>query len=236
MCWGFGILVLELLNVPVYNPSVEQLTEWSIRMGPEEVSNGSVSSCVPVQNARPGEGASENVDRIREILFGSQMREYEQRFKQLEERLFRETGELKTEVRRRLESLETYTRQEVEALSNRLKTERSERTETVDRISREADDAFRAVERRLVQSDEQMSKDMRDLRQLVLERHRGLSDELAQCISNLEMLQSRRLEEVRGSAVDRMALASLLTEVALRIRGESVVSGVEEALSARAGR
>lgn len=205
-------------------------------MGPEEVGNGLVSPSLPIQNARPSEGASENVDRIREILFGSQMREYEQRFKQLEERLFRETGELKTEVRRRLESLETYVKQEVEALSNRLKSERNERTEMVDRISREADGAVRAVERRLVQSDEQVSKDMRDLRQLVLERHRNLSDELTQCISKLEMLQSRRLEELRGSAVDRMALASLLTEVALRIRGESLVSGVEEALSAGAGR
>jgi hypothetical protein len=205
-------------------------------MNPQEAGNESAVLSVPIQNAHTNVGASENVDRIREILFGSQMREYEQRFAQLEERLLRETGELKMEVRRRLDSLETYTRQEVEALSNRLRTERSERTETLDRISRDAAEATRAVEGRLVQLDEQVSKDMRDLRQLVLERHRGLSDELAQSISRLELLQNRRLEELRGSAVDRMALASLLAEVALRIRGESLVSGVEDTLSAGAGR
>jgi hypothetical protein len=164
------------------------------------------------------------------------MREYGQRFAQLEERLLRETSELKTEIRRRLDSLEAYTRQEVEALSGRLKTERNERAETLERVSREAGDATRALERRLTQSDEQVSKDMRELRQLVLERHRNLSDELTQCVGRSEMLQNHRLEELRANSVDRIALASLLAEVALRIRGESLVPGVEDTLGAGAGR
>src|SRR5574340_1186041 len=116
-------------------------------MNPERVSEESAASTVPIQNS--GAGSTENVDRIREILFGSQMREYEQRFAQLEERLMRETAELKTDVRRRLDSLEACTRQEIEALSDRLKAERSERMETVSRLSREAGDATRALEARL---------------------------------------------------------------------------------------
>ena len=48
------------------------------------------------------------------------------------------------------------------------------------------------------------------------------------------MLQNRRLEELRANAVDRIALASLLAEVALRIRGESPVPSVEDTLSAAA--
>jgi seryl-tRNA synthetase len=205
-------------------------------MNPEEVGDESAVSSVSVQTPHASVGATENVDRIREILFGSQMREYGQRFSQLEERLLRETSELKTEVRRRLDSLEAYTRQEVDALSDRLKTERNERTQTVDRVFREATDATRALERRLNQSDEQVSKDLRELRQLMLERHRTLSDELTQCVSKSELLQNRRLEELRANAVDRIALASLLAEVALRIRGESLVPGVEDTLSAGAGR
>ena len=203
-------------------------------MNPEEVGDESAASSVSIQNAHPSVGPTENVDRIREILFGSQMREYGQRFGHLEERLLRETSELKTEVRRRLDSLEAYTRQEVEALSDRFKTERDERTQTVDRVSREASDATRALERRLIQSDEQVLKDLRELRQLMLERHRTLSDELTQCVGKSEMLQNRRLEELRANAVDRIALASLLAEVALRIRGESLVPRVEDTLSAGA--
>lgn len=179
---------------------------------------------------------SENVDRIRDILFGTQMREYGQRFAQLEERLLRETGDLKTELRRRLDSLEAYTRQEVETLSKRLTTERNERVETIDRLSRDSTDSDRALDRRISQSDEQVSNEMRELRQLLLDRQRALSDEMTQCLSKLELLQNRRLEELRGNAVDRVALASLLGEVALRIQGESLVSRVEDSLSAGASR
>ena len=184
----------------------------------------------------PVASPSENVDRIRDILFGTQMREYGQRFAQLEERLLRETGDLKTDLRRRLDSLEAYTRQEVETLSKRLNAERNERVETIERLSRDSAESDRSLDRRISKSDEQSSNELRELRQLLLDRQRALSDEMTQCVNTLELLQNRRLEELRGNAVDRVALASLLGEVALRIQGESLVSRVEDSLSAGASR
>src|SRR5215510_8427023 len=106
-------------------------------------------------------GPGENVDRIRDILFGAQMREYAQRFRQLEERIARETGELKAEVRRHLEFVESHTRQETEALAERLGSERSERAESAERISRELSEAVKSLEERLRQSDDQVSKELR---------------------------------------------------------------------------
>src|SRR5260370_21342581 len=78
---------------------------------------------------------AENVDRIREILFGSRMREYSQRFLEMEERLVRETAELKAEFGRRVESLEARSLQELDSLADRLVTERSDRAESEGRIS-----------------------------------------------------------------------------------------------------
>ena len=198
-------------------------------MSPEEASAETKLPAVtppPMQNTMPG--PTENVDRIREILFGSQMREYGQRFAQLEERLLRETSELKNEVRRRVDSLEAYARQELGCLSDRQNTERAERADAVDRVARDLIESTRALERRLVQSDEQMSKDLRELRQTMMDRDRSLSDELTQCVGKLEMLQNRRMEDLRTSTVDRQALANLLGEVALRIRGDFHVPGMEE--------
>ena len=179
---------------------------------------------------------TQNVDRIREIIFGTQMRDYDQRFAQLEERLLRETSELKGEVRRRLDSLEAYTRQEVESLSDRQKTERSERRESLERIARDLSEATRGLESRMVQTDEQVSKDLREVRQLVMDRHRTLAEELTQCVGRAEVLQNRRLEELRADTMDRLALANLLTEVALRIRGEFRVPGAEDTPNAGASR
>ena len=179
---------------------------------------------------------SENVDRIREILFGAQMREYAQRFAQLEERLLRETSDLKGEVRRRLDSAEAYTKQEIESLADRQKAERTERTEVIDRISRNQSEETVALERRLVQSDEQLAKDLREIRQLMLERHRNLLDELTQCVGRLEVLQNRRLDELHAGSVDRLALANLLSEVSMRIRGDFQVPGMEDMINAGAER
>src|SRR4051794_10546298 len=44
-----------------------------------------------------------SLDKVRDILFGDQMRDVERRFARLEERLIKETADLKDDVRRRLE-------------------------------------------------------------------------------------------------------------------------------------
>src|SRR5262245_8356625 len=55
-------------------------------------------------------GAS--IDKVRDILFGSHLREFERRFIRLEERLVKETNDLKEDVRSRLEALEAFARSE----------------------------------------------------------------------------------------------------------------------------
>ena len=53
-----------------------------------------------------------NIDKVRDILFGGQMRDYDRRFQKLEERLLQETSELKDDVRKRLAALEQFMKQE----------------------------------------------------------------------------------------------------------------------------
>jgi len=168
---------------------------------------------------------AENVDRIREILFGSRMREYTQRFLQIEERLAREAAELKAEVGRRLESADARSRQETDSLADRLNAERGERAESTDRISRELSDSVRLLDRRVRQTSDQIARDLRELRQFTLERHKSLSDEVTQALAAQRTLESRRMDEMRASAVSRFDLADLLTELALRLRGEFHVPG-----------
>src|SRR5215831_10688728 len=63
-----------------------------------------------------------NVNKIRDILFGSQMRDYERRFAGLEDRLAKAIDSLREEIKRQMDSLEVFTREEVESLGQRLKT------------------------------------------------------------------------------------------------------------------
>src|SRR3954469_20958009 len=82
-------------------------------------------------------GGAGNVDKIRDILFGSQMRDYEVRFARLEETVAKENNEIRETNRRRFDQLEAYIQKEFEALQNRLRVERDERTDGSGQHARE---------------------------------------------------------------------------------------------------
>lgn len=163
---------------------------------------------------------SNNVDRIREILFGGQMREYERRFARLEERLLKESADLREDLKRGFSSLESYVKQEVESLSSRLVAEQSERAEAVQEISHELKTLPQSVDRRITQLDEQTAKSQRELRQQIFEQSKSSSAEVRQSAEELAALMARENQDLREEKADRALLASLFSELALRMSGE----------------
>ncbi len=99
-----------------------------------------------------------NIDKIRDILFGVQMRDYEKRFSRLEERLLKESSDLRDDTRKRFDALEAFVKSEVEALSERLLAEQRNRDESVQNLSRELQDTGKSLERKLGQFDEQTAR------------------------------------------------------------------------------
>jgi hypothetical protein len=198
-------------------------------MSVQEASGDVVQPTAPSGDGSLGKfGSAENVEQIREILVGPQMREYGQRFTRMEERLSQETSDLKAEVRRRLDALEAYTRQEVNELGERLRIERGERTESANRLSQVLSESVQSLEHGLIESDERMTNLLRDFRQSNFDRLKGILDDLTKLINTMESSQNRSLAELRERSIDRYALAGLLTELALRVRGEFGVTGPGE--------
>src|SRR3954469_18935084 len=78
-----------------------------------------------------------NIDKIRQILFGNQMRDYEKRFSRLEERLLKESADSRDETRKRFDALETFIKNEFEAVSERLRVEQRTREESAQGLSRD---------------------------------------------------------------------------------------------------
>jgi hypothetical protein len=182
------------------------------------------SSNPPAASAGNGEallgeqGAS--LEKVRDILFGVQMREYDKKFARLEERLSRETADLKDDLRKRLAALEQFVKKETEMLGDRLKTEHAERQEATKEVSREIRDASKAFEKKTSQLDELLAKGLRDLRQQLLEQHQRLSEDLAQKTGEVLAKLSSESREIRAEKTDRATLASLLTEMAMRLTDE----------------
>lgn len=168
---------------------------------------------------------SGNVDRIRNILFGNQMRDYDVRFQRLEDRLVKDAAALRGEVSKRVDDLEAFMHGEVETLTNRLRAEHSERTGAIERLGRELAETARNLESRLHGIDEQTANHIRELRQRVLEQSKGLGAELKEQQDRFQAALDGEARQIRGAMTGRESLAEMLTEVALRLKGEFHVPG-----------
>ena len=178
----------------------------------------------PVQILREGGG---NLEKIRDILFGTQVRGYEARFAALEEALAKETAEIRETSRRRFEQLESYIKKELELLQTRWKAERDERSDAAVQHSRELRELGESLSRRVRDLDERGTAVERDLRSQLLQQAKDLSDDIQARHEAVGTLLEKRFQELRQGKTDRAALASLFNEVALRLNDQFQIPGAD---------
>jgi ABC-type transporter Mla subunit MlaD len=176
----------------------------------------------PVHTQAPdADGAAAgNLDKVRDLIFGGQMRDYERKFARLEERLAKETADLRDEVRKRLAALEAYMKTEVESLSERLRLEQDGRTSADKDLGRELRDTAQQLDQRLSQLDEFVARGQRDMRQQLHAQHQELGDDIRSRVEDVLVRLAHEAQELRSDKTDRKALAALLTEMAMRLNGE----------------
>jgi hypothetical protein len=193
------------------------------------VANGPSATADDPSRALAGEGSgAASLDKVRDILFGGHMRDVERRFTRLEERLLKETSDLKDDVRRRLDALELYAKNETESLAGQIKAEHEDRVEAANRVSREAAEVARSIERRITSLDEQLSKSQRELRSQMLEQHQRLTDDIRHKMEDVLATLARETGELRTDKADRTAIASLLTEMAMRLTNQFRLPDAED--------
>lgn len=168
-----------------------------------------------------------SLDKVRDILFGANMRDYEKRFVQMEEKFAADTAEMRAEVRKRCDALETYVKREIDALNERLKTERNERIAAEKESTQETRDFMKNSEKKLGQLDESLVKTQRDLHEQMLSQSKELSEEIRQRAEGLAAAMERAVKELRNEKTDRQALAALFTEVAMRLNHQFKLPGGE---------
>jgi hypothetical protein len=168
-----------------------------------------------------------NLEKIREILFGAQVHDFEKRFTRLEEKLLKETADSRAETKKRFDAMEAFIRKEIESLVDRVKTEQGERSDALKEISRDLRDTAKNLEKKLAQLDEQTTKGQRELRQQILDQSKSLSDEIRNRVKESAAVLTRELRELRAEKTDRSALAGLFTEAAMRLSGDMKQPGKE---------
>ena len=167
-----------------------------------------------------GDGGDRNVDQIRDILFGGQMRDYERRFQELIQRLEQETTRLRDDFERRSGAIERRLDEQVERLSKQLRQEIADRGQTSDDLESRLQQATRSartetgnaialLQQEVALGDERLRNAVAELRAAIQQ----IGDSGSAAIAGTR-------DELRTEKVSRDDLAALLTEVALRLKGQ----------------
>ncbi|MFN2564988.1 MAG: hypothetical protein ABR499_08270 [Gemmatimonadaceae bacterium] len=164
-----------------------------------------------------------NIDQLREIIFGGQLREYERRFARMEARLAKELADVREEVRARCTALEKHVRDEVESVTVELRAVQQLRAVEERRLSQSIVDAAKGAEDRIVALTELITRENRDLRVQLREQTKAITDDVQRRHADLLALAERDAAELRDGKANRADLSALFMEVALRLRGESVI-------------
>ncbi len=165
-------------------------------------------------------GESHSLAKVRDILFGHQMREVERRFTRLEERLLKECADLRDETRKRLDSLETYIKKEVESIADRLKNEQVERGKAVKAVAEENKNITMSLEKRIAQFEEETANSQREVREQILNQSKSLQDDIRQKYEEIVALVQQESQELRIAKTDRSSLATLFSELAIRLNSQ----------------
>ena len=177
------------------------------------------------RNMDGGVDEAGKVDRIRDILFGPQMRDYDGRFQRLEDNLAREANEIRADAQKRLEALERFIKGEVDSINSRAAAEHGERCNATDKLGRDLAETSRNLDTKVSNLSEQTAKNLGELRELLLEQSKALSAEIKEKHDQMKAGLDHEAAQIRSAMTGREALAEMLSEVALRLKNEFRIPG-----------
>lgn len=114
----------------------------------------------PVEEAAQPAAADRNVDQIRDILFGGQMRDYERRFTELSERLDQEAQRLRHDTETRVAALEKRLDEQFDRLQKALRQEIQDRGQSLDDLESRVQQAARTQRTELSASIASVGSDL----------------------------------------------------------------------------
>ena len=160
-----------------------------------------------------------SLDRVRDILFGAQIREQDHRRKEFEDELEKQLSAFGEESRKRLDALEGSVKRQISSVLEILKTESQQRTEALQALAHQFKQTAAGIDKRIATVDEQHSNAERALRTELVDQSNSLRDELSNQGQSLTNLLEKTRADLQHTKADRAALASIYSEMAQRLNG-----------------
>jgi DNA-binding ferritin-like protein (Dps family) len=159
----------------------------------------------------------ENLDKVRDILFGGQMRAVESRLKRIEERLRREHEALRSDLEKQIQALEKQTRKDTDGLAEKLNGEQMKRGEDIKGVSAALRDTARSIEKRLAKLDESSNAADAEIRSQLLEHMETTAAQLRELTERFTADLQTVATELRAEKVDIASMVELFSDMAVRL-------------------
>jgi DNA anti-recombination protein RmuC len=169
----------------------------------------------------PNDTAPESLDKVRDILFGGQMRAVESRLQGLEERLMREQASMRTDFSQQLAEVDASARREAETLGERLAAERVKRTEELKALGAELKEVLRSLEKRHLKLEELSGMADAEIRDQIMQQSRAITAEIERLSQRVTSDLNREVSALRTDKTDVSAIVSVFSEMATRLGGDS---------------
>ena len=160
-----------------------------------------------------------HIDKIRDIIFGRQMADYEERFAQLEDRIASQIDALRQESETRFKDMQDLFQKQNDTLAEGLKDEQSTRGREGKTLSMEIAKTEKSLSKAI---DSLSARQMQDVQSLG-EQLSAISSELSDELHIQQVEASRSLEQAVQTRDDaklaRTALSQMLMEMAGRLSG-----------------
>ena len=161
----------------------------------------------------------DDVDKIRDIIFGGQMREYAERFDALEREVTGNIDQLVKQVDKRFADLERSLGNQIQKVADKLATEREQRRADHSTARTHIKDVEKLVHAKATENDSRFSAEVEAL-QAALESESSTLAELIEKtraeLSKLVAKETNRLEQHKLASKD---LAQLLGDMAKNLKG-----------------
>ncbi len=155
-----------------------------------------------------------SVDKIRDILFGNQMQDYDRRFSQIDERFQQRLRDLESETTRLMGAVETSLKKQLDSVANQMVQEKELRSDGDKELERSLREHAQSLEKRIGQLSDQLSQFERDFIERITKETQGLRDELKRRNDDTRANVEKMFAELSGVKTDRNLLAGLFVEIA----------------------
>lgn len=159
-----------------------------------------------------------SMEQVRELLFGSQLKEMETRLQKQEEHIMLELGSLRDELRGSIKKIE-------DGLSKRLEDEARKRGQDKDDSAEQIAALKAEMESRAAKLADALAKSESALRALVSGENLRIAETVEEQYKSALNSLSENTGQIRRDMVDKGTISALLNELAGKIAGGAGESG-----------